>query len=142
MKSLALFLLFAAPSFAADEAVAIRAVLDDQVACWNKGDLEGYMKGYWNDDKLSFYSGGTITKGWKPVLERYRKAYQADGKEMGKLTFSDVEVEMIGESNALVKGKWKLTLSKEELGGLYTLHVKKFAEGWRVVHDHTSKASP
>ena len=61
---------------------------------------------------------------------------------MGKLTFADVEVEMVGESNALVKGKWKLTLSKEELGGLYTLHVKKFAEGWRVVHDHTSKASP
>jgi ketosteroid isomerase-like protein len=126
-------------SFAADGVADVRAVLDDQVACWNQGDLEGYMKGYWNDDKLTFYSGGTVTKGWKPVLERYRKSYKAEGKEMGKLAFADVEVEMAGEANAIVRGKWKLVNSKETVEGLFTLQVKKLAEGWKVVHDHTSK---
>ena len=96
MKSLLFLMFLAAPVFAADEPAAIRAVLDDQVACWNKGDLEGYMKGYWNDEKLTFYSGGTITKGWKPVLERYQKAYKAEGKEMGSLTFSGVSTTQSG----------------------------------------------
>jgi hypothetical protein len=56
----------------ADETAAVRAVLDAQVACWNKGDLDGFLNTYWNSEELTFYSGNTITKGWKPVAERYR----------------------------------------------------------------------
>ncbi len=60
---------------------AVRAVLDAQVAAWNKGDLDSFMAGYWKAPELSFYSGGTVTKGWEATLERYRKRYKADGKE-------------------------------------------------------------
>jgi ketosteroid isomerase-like protein len=124
-----------------DDAADIRSVLDTQVACWNKGDLDGFMKTYWNSDELTFYSGGTVTKGWKPVMERYQKRYKAEGKEMGKLAFSGIDVVMVGEANAIVRGKWKLVLSKETDEGLYTLHLKKLPEGWRIVHDHTSVES-
>jgi beta-aspartyl-peptidase (threonine type) len=57
---------------------------------------------------------------------------------MGKLTFSDVVVTSLGADVALVTGKWELTLSKETVGGRYTLVVKKLPDGWRIVHDHTS----
>ena len=126
------------PAVRPDDAADIKAVLDDQQAAWNKGDLVGFMKGYWNSKDLTFVSGKDITRGWEPTLERYKKRYQAEGKEMGKLAFSDVQVQLLGPGVALVTGKWELTLTKETVGGRYTLILKKLDEGWRIVHDHTS----
>ena len=68
---------------------AIRKVLDDQVIAWNKGDLPGFMEGYWQSKDLRFYSGKDVTSGWQATLDRYRKRYQGEGKKMGQLTFSD-----------------------------------------------------
>jgi beta-aspartyl-peptidase (threonine type) len=122
----------------ADNAADIKKILDEQVAAWNKGDLEGFMKGYWKSPDLTFVSGKDITRGWEETLERYKKRYQAEGKEMGKLAFSDVTVTELAPGVALVTGKWELTLSKEMPGGRYSLIFKKLADGWRIVHDHTS----
>ena len=33
---------------------AVRAVLDAQVAAWNRGDVEGYMDGYWRSEETVF----------------------------------------------------------------------------------------
>src|SRR5260370_3993581 len=108
-------------SFAADpkaDEAAVRKVLDDQAAAWNKGDLEAFMAGYWKSPNLSFTSGNTKTKGWDATLERYKKRYQGEGKEMGKLTFSEVEVEMLGPDAALVRGRFTLEMMKEKPTGL------------------------
>ena len=126
------------PAVRADDAADIKAVLDAQVAAWNKGDLPGFMAGYWNSKDLTFVSGKDVTRGWQETLDRYKKRYQADGKEMGKLTFSDLEVRELASGVALVTGKWELVLTKETVGGRYTLIFKKLAAGWRIVHDHTS----
>jgi beta-aspartyl-peptidase (threonine type) len=117
---------------------AIQKVLDDQDAAWNKGHLEGFMSGYWKSDELTFYSGNDVTKGWNATLERYKKRYQADGKEMGKLTFSELKIEMLGDDSAFVRGRFKLVTSKDTPQGLFTLIFKKTADGWKIVHDHTS----
>ena len=85
---------------------AILSVLDNQVAAWNRHDLEGFMAGYRNSDRLSFYSGGTKTSGWKTTLERYRNRYQSEGREMGHLEFTDLEVEPLGPDTAFVRGHW------------------------------------
>jgi beta-aspartyl-peptidase (threonine type) len=119
---------------------AIRAVLAAQDEAWNRGDLEGFMKTYWKSDQLRFYSAGTVTSGWQATLDRYRKRYQAEGKEMGKLTFADLEVEVLGPDAAMARGRWKLKLTKENPEGLFTLILKKFPDGWKIVHDHTSAA--
>jgi uncharacterized protein (TIGR02246 family) len=130
------FVASAAPS---DDDKAIRGVLDAQQIAWNKGDLAGFMTGYWNDDKLFYISGAKTVQGWKALKERYEKAYQGDGKEMGKLKFSDLKVEMLGTDAALVRGKWEVTMTKETVSGWFTLIMKKFPDGWKVTHDHTSK---
>jgi len=116
----------------------IRKVLDDQVVAWNRGDLEAFMAGYWKSPDLSFFSGNAKTAGWQATLDRYRKRYQGEKKEMGKLAFSELSVEMLGVDHGLVCGRWTLTLSKETPTGLFTLVMKKLPEGWRIVHDHTS----
>jgi beta-aspartyl-peptidase (threonine type) len=129
----------AAATDQADRA-AIRKVLDDQVAAWNKGDLEAFMAGYWSSEKLSFYSGKTRTHGWQATLERYRQRYQAGGKEMGQLRFELFHVDLLGPDAAVVRGRFQLTLKKQkdQPEGLFTLLLRRMSEGWRIVHDHTS----
>ncbi len=116
----------------------IRAILDKQVADWNRRDLEGFMSAYWNAPELSFYSGGTKTYGWQQTIERYRKRYQGDGREMGQLDFSDLQIEMLGPASAFVRGRWHLKMKDSEPGGLFTLIFRKLPNGWKIAHDHTS----
>ena len=121
----------------------IRAVLEAQVVAWNSGKLEEFMEGYWRSPELTFFSGGRKLTGWQATLDRYRQTYQAEGKEMGRLDFSDLDVQPLSRGVAggvaLVRGRWKLTLSDStELGGLYTLIFRRFKNGWKIVHDHTS----
>lgn len=118
---------------------AVRKVLDDQVAAWNKGDLDGFMKGYWDSPELFFISGGKSVQGFKALKERYDTNYRGDGKEMGKLTFSEVHVEPLSPDAALVRGKWQVETKKETVGGWYTLLFRKLDGGWKITHDHTSK---
>jgi beta-aspartyl-peptidase (threonine type) len=117
---------------------AIRAVLDAQVVAWNGGDIEGFMEGYWRSPKLTFSSGSDITRGWDATLQRYKKKYQSEGAEMGKLTFRDLEIEPLGPEAALVRGRWQLVRTKDKPGGVFSLILRKLPEGWRIVHDHTS----
>src|SRR3954466_12548762 len=105
---LAAFLVLA---FAADEPKAardVRAVLDAQVKAWNKGDLDGFLDAYWDDDRLTFYSGGDVNKGLKAVRERYHKRYKAEGKEMGTLSFSDLDIQVVAADFAVVRGRYRL----------------------------------
>ncbi len=118
----------------------VRAVLNRQVEAWNRGDLEGFMAGYWKSHELTFCSGGTVTKGWQPTFDRYEKRYRSEGKEMGRLTFDEIEVEVLTDEVALVRGRWKLALSDGKPEGLFTLKMGLKSDGWRVVYDHTSVA--
>jgi beta-aspartyl-peptidase (threonine type) len=117
---------------------AIRAVLDDQAGAWNRGDLLGFMKGYWESDQLSFFSGNNKTAGWKATLEGYQKRYQAEGKQMGRLSFEELSVELLGPDHALVRGRFRLQLANEAPTGIFTLILRRLPIGWRIVHDHTS----
>ena len=123
---------------AAPDTKAIRAMLDDQVAAWNAGDLPRFMKGYWESDQLSFFSGNNKTAGWKATLDRYRKRYQGEGKEMGRLSFEELSIELLGADHALVRGRFRLRLRDASPTGLFTLVLRRTPAGWRIIHDHTS----
>jgi len=49
-----------------------------------------------------------------------------------------LKIEMLGPNAAFVRGRWHLEMSSGEQGGLYTLTFRKFDDGWKIVHDHTS----
>ncbi|HMS09476.1 MAG TPA: DUF4440 domain-containing protein [Pyrinomonadaceae bacterium] len=116
--------------------LAIRKVMDDQAAAWNRGDVEGFMQGYWKSEKLTFVSS-RVTRGWQQTLDNYKRSYDTREK-MGTLTFSDLEITMLSKDVALVLGSWSLKRANDAPGGKFTLIFRKFKEGWRVVHDHTS----
>jgi beta-aspartyl-peptidase (threonine type) len=128
----------------ADEAKAahqaISKVLSDQVDAWNKGDLKAFMAGYMRSEDITFFSGGTILKGWDAVLARYQKQYQSEGKEMGKLTFRDLDIQLLGADGAVVRGRYELVRSADKPSGLFTLILRKTPDGWRIIHDQTSSS--
>ena len=119
----------------------IKHVLLSQVEAWNHGKLEDFMQGYWHSPDLTFFSGATETRGWEPTLARYRQRYQAEGKEMGKLEFQKLNIDLLSRRSAVVTGEWHLTMSDgKQPHGLFTLIFKRLPAGWTIVHDHTSAA--
>ena len=120
---------------------AIEHVLRAQQEAWNRHDLEGFMAGYWRSPELTFFSGAKEQNGWQATMDRYLATYMSPGHEMGKLEFSGLRVEVLGQEAAFVRGAWKLTMSDGKTPhGLFTLVFRKFHEGWKIVHDHTSAA--
>jgi ketosteroid isomerase-like protein len=127
--------------FRADAEEGIKHMLVSQIEAWNRGQLEGFMQGYWRSSELTFFSGGTVTSGWEPTLQRYRQRYKSQGKEMGQLEFQDLKIDLLSRRAAVVTGHWQLTMSDgKKPNGLFTLIVKRMPGGWRIVHDHTSAA--
>ncbi|GAB4486743.1 MAG: nuclear transport factor 2 family protein [Saprospiraceae bacterium] len=120
-----------------DDETAIRRVIADQEAAWNRGDLEAFMEGYWKSDSLTFIGSRGVTYGWQATLDSYKKGYP-DAEAMGKLTFTILQLEILSAQSAYVIGKWKLARSKDEPGGHFTLLWKKIAGKWVIVADHTS----
>jgi ketosteroid isomerase-like protein len=119
---------------------SVRAVLDAQVAAWNRGDIEGFMDGYWRSPETVFVSGDTVTHGWQTVLDRYKKGYDTRDK-MGTLTFYDLEIKVISKDTAVALGRWQLQRAQDTPHGRFTLIFRRTHDGWRIVHDHTSSAS-
>lgn len=115
----------------------IRAVLDAQVAAWNRGDVARFMEGYRNSPETEFVGSNGIVRGWQSVLDRYRKAYPGRAA-MGHLEFSDLEIQILGPDAALVVGQFHLQREGDAPSGVFTLIFRRFPEGWRIIHDHTS----
>jgi len=122
-----------------DEA-RIRNLLDAQAAAWNRGDIDAFMAGYWNDERLRFASGDSVTYGWAAANRRYHEHYP-DRSAMGHLEFADVEVEPVGPDAALVFGRWALQRENDRPHGLFSLLLRRTADGWKITRDHTSAAS-
>jgi ketosteroid isomerase-like protein len=119
----------------------VQRVLEKQVAAWNAGNLPTFMDTYARSENTRFASGGDLSLGWQTVFDRYRRKY--GGKEtMGKLKFSDIDIQVLGPDSALAFGRWHLSRESGVTSGLYTLVLQKTPAGWHIVHDHTSAASP
>jgi beta-aspartyl-peptidase (threonine type) len=116
-------------------------LLADQETAWNAGDLDGFMAGYLKSDGLEFLSGGDVTTGWQATYDRYQKRYKGEGKEMGKLKFDILGVDVLSGNAAVARGKWALTLSDGSTPhGLFTLLFRLIDGEWKIVSDHTSAA--
>jgi uncharacterized protein (TIGR02246 family) len=121
------------------ESREIRAVLDKQVADWNRGDMEAFVTGYKNSPDILFI-GSSISRGYSQMVETYRKNYGTKEK-MGTLSFSQVEVQPLDERFATVTGHFHLERTAAGGGnadGHYLLVFEKTPDGWKVVRDDTT----
>ena len=126
---------------AQDVDAALRALLTAQAADWNRGDIDGFMQGYWKSEETTFAGTSGVSRGWQTVLDHYHKNYP-DRAAMGHLDFSEIEITPLGNDAALILGRWHLNRDSGPVGGIFTLVARRFPEGWRIVHDHTSTDAP
>ena len=119
------------------EEQAVRKILEQQDAAWNKGDIEGFMDGYWKNDSLMFIGKSSVTYGWQNTLENYKKGYP-DTAAMGKLNFEYIEIKRLSVNYFFVVGKWHLTRTIGNLNGAFTLLIRKIKNKWVIVKDHSS----
>ena len=124
-----------------DVPAILRAKLTAQATAWNEANIERFMEVYWKSEQLTFSSGGKVTRGWQATIDRYRNKYPTK-KEMGELTFSDLEITMLGPEAALVLGVWHLKREPTDAGGNFTLVFRKIDGDWLIIHDHTSSNAP
>lgn len=132
-------LLAASLVFADSSEQAIRGVLNDQTQAWNRGDIDTFMKGYDNSPNTVFI-GKTMQRGYDAVRRRYHQQYPTPEK-MGKLTFTDVSVVLLGADYASVIGAFHLVRAASSGGnasGVFSLVFRRTPEGWRIILDHTS----
>lgn len=141
MRSIVLAILAAAlaSGCAPDRAsqAAVQRLLDQQARAWNRGDVDGYMDGYWRSPELTFSSGGRTQYGWDATRDRYRARYPTPA-DMGQLTFSDLAFRRLGSRAMLVLGRWRLQRAADDLRGNFSLIVERFGGRWLITHDHSS----
>jgi len=118
-----------------DEAI-IRSILEQQTVEWNKGNLEGFMSGYWQNDSLMFINNNGISYGWQRALDNYKKGYP-DTASMGKLNFNLLQIKRLSADYFFVIGKWHLTRSIGDVGGAFTLVICKIKGRWIITADHS-----
>lgn len=120
-----------------DSEHAIRKVMADQADAWNTGSIEGFMKGYWNNDSLVFVGQSGLTYGYTQTLNNYKKHYDTPEK-MGKLFFTLLSIKRLSPDYCFVLGKWLLKRQAGDIGGTYSLLFRKIDGHWLIVVDHTS----
>ncbi|MBK9145541.1 MAG: DUF4440 domain-containing protein [Candidatus Melainabacteria bacterium] len=117
----------------------VENILKGQADCWNRGDLEGFMRGYLDSPETTYISGGIEVRGYQALARRYQDRYGNDRSTMGKLDFQDLEVQVLSDKSALCTGSWHLTRSGQpDVEGMFSLVLVKRAGDWKIIHDHTS----
>ncbi len=115
---------------------AVIQVMNDQEQAWSNGNIDDFMKGYWQSDSLMFVGENGIKYGWQTTLDNYKKSYP-DKVTMGKLEFEVIKLEVNG-SSAFMLGKWSLIRENDNPNGYFDLYWKKINGNWVITIDHTS----
>jgi ketosteroid isomerase-like protein len=115
----------------------IRQLMAMQTEQWNRGNIEGFMKGYWKSDSLVFVGRTGPKYGYQTALENYKKGYP-DTVAMGKLHFDVLKLQSMAPDCYFMLGKWTLKRSIGNLEGYFTLLFRKIKGEWVIVADHSS----
>ena len=123
-----------AQSFAEKE---IRDIMDQTAKDWSAGNIDEFMKGYWNSDSVMYVGGGKITYGYQNILSAYKRSFP-DTASMGKLVFELLDVRELSPQYYLVTGRFFLTRTAGNAKGVFTLLFRKINGRWLIVYDHSS----
>ena len=130
-------MLAAQATWAQTDQEQIMSIIERQNSCWNKGDIDCFMKGYWESDSLVYVGSNGLTYGYQNIIENYKKRY-ADPEAMGQLTFDIKSLKPTGNGTYFMIGGWHLKRSIGDVGGHFTLLWRLIDEEWVIVADHSS----
>jgi len=120
-----------------NEINSIKKMLASQQDCWNNGDIDGFMQGYWQSEELIFTSlNHKPAYGWDNTLQRYKNSYPTKSS-MGEFNFEVLDLKLISKTTATLKGKWELIREEDHPNGLFWLDIERFDESWLITKDST-----
>ena len=122
-----------------DDINAVRAILKSQETAWNNADINTFMEGYWQSEKLVFVGSNGPTYGFLNTLERYKASYP-NKEAMGTLNFDLLFIEQWDKKTIQVIGKFTLTRENDQPTGFFTLLFRKIDSVWKIVSDHSSSS--
>jgi ketosteroid isomerase-like protein len=134
-----------APATPQSDPQAVLAAFDKLVAGIEHANVNEVMSVYWNNPQLALFNyNGTVTKGWDQVKKNRESSYPQI-KDV-KLDVTDKAVYMMGRDGALVTCQWRQSQTykgtPETVTGRMTLVFKRFAQGWKAIHLHSSPDNP
>ena len=116
----------------------VAAIMERQQFSWNNGDIDQFMKGYWESDSLMFVGKNGVTFGFEETLARYKTGYP-DGATMGRLSFTNRRWIGLGQDAGWLLGSWQIEREGgEDSEGMYTLLWRHLNGRWVIVADHSS----
>lgn len=122
---------------AAEDEAAIRKVIADMQAAWNRGDFRGYMDGFQNPGVV-FVSRGRFQDGWQGTLDHYVRDYGGAPEKRGTLRFFDIKVEMLAPDAAQLISRYTLDRPSAPQDGINTRLMRKVAGRWVIALNHVS----
>ena len=122
---------------AQDAKSTILQIMERQQDCWNQGDIQCFMNGYWESDSLMFVSKEKVYYGYEETLKRYLNSYP-DEQSMGNLTFTYIHMQPLGEDAFYMVGSYYLKRTIGDASGHFTLLWKRLQGQWVIVADHSS----
>jgi len=125
------------PQGNAREIDAIKQVLTSQLLCWNNGDIDGFMLGYWNSEKFKFSWVNGTEYGWENALEKYKISYPTK-ESMGEFFFEILDVKLTSDTTAILDGEWELIRKNDNPKGSFTYIFKKIENNWLIISDYST----
>ena len=120
-----------------EEINKIKDVLETQRKYWNKGDIDGFMQGYWKSKDLIFTSAShKPAYGWKNTLKRYKNSYP-NKESMGEFNYNIIDIRITSKTTALLNGTWKLIRKNDNPEGEFWLELESFNGKWLITKDST-----
>ena len=114
---------------------AIIAAMNNSAKDWNKGDLDNFMKMY-TDSSTMMYPTGPV--GLSSIRQLYETKYFNGKMPKQQLSYSNMQVTLLGDRYALLTGKFTLSGNGlPERSGVYSLVMVLGKDGWKILHDHS-----
>lgn len=128
----------AAQAAGSEEAqTAIRKVVADMEAAWNRGDFRGYMAGFENPGVV-FVSGGKIQANWQGTLDHYVRDYGGSPERRGTVHFYDLKIQVLAPDAAMLVGHYHLERPEHPQEGINTRLFRKIGGHWVIAMNHVS----
>jgi uncharacterized protein (TIGR02246 family) len=125
------------PSDWSADMAQIEALSQASADAWNKGDLKGHLAIYTGD--MTFMTRNGPRPGVEPLEKSFAERYFKDGRPKQTLSFDQRTLRRLGPDAVLETGHFLLTGGGEpDQSGWFTLVWVRTADGWRVIHDHSS----
>ena len=132
----------AAPSPGSDRATLTRLItaqLERSASDWNSGDLDAFLSDYAPESTTTFVDGHRARAGIDFIRGVYAPRF-SPGAARDSLHFEELEVRPLSPTLALVTARYILQ-RKDEItaSGPFTLVMERRPEGWKILHDHSSR---